>query len=95
MREPRGELIRGVPMSQADTGRHQLRRLAEAGLRVGMLATLTDVDTMEDALAVAELAPESCFARTLAEFSRVQVTHSQAPVVAASDAPQFGATSPR
>ena len=28
MREPRGDLIRGVPMSRDDTGAQQLRRLA-------------------------------------------------------------------
>ena len=69
MKQARGDLIRGIPMSQDDTGEHQLRRLAEAGLRVGMLDTLIDVDTIEDARAVAALAPHTGFARTLDTFS--------------------------
>jgi uncharacterized protein len=68
MREPRGDLIRGVPMSQNDTGAHQLARLRDAGLRVGMLATLTDVDTIASARAVAALAPTTRFARLLRSF---------------------------
>lgn len=67
MREPRGDLIRGVPMSRADTGALQLARLHAAGLRVGMLPTLTDVDTVEDARRVAALAPDTAFGRL---FSR-------------------------
>jgi len=73
MREPRGDLIRGVPMSQDDTGAHQLARLREAGLRVGMLPSLTDVDTIDDAFEVAALAPETVFATTLARFTRTTV----------------------
>jgi uncharacterized protein len=68
MREPRGDLIRGVPMSRGDTGEHQLARLAEAHLRVGMLPTLTDVDTIESARSVAALAPTTRFARLLSSF---------------------------
>lgn len=68
MREPRGDLIRGVPMSQSDTGAAQLERLDRAGLRVGHLPILTDVDTIESARAVAEIAPHTTFARVLAEF---------------------------
>ena len=69
MREPRGDLIRGVPMSRDDTGDRQLARLHSAGMRVGMLATLTDVDTFDTALEVAGLIPSSSFARTLARLS--------------------------
>jgi glycosyltransferase A (GT-A) superfamily protein (DUF2064 family) len=65
MREPRGDLIRGVPMSQLETGRTQFDRLEAAGMKVGLLATLTDVDTIEDALTVAAEAPNSRFARAL------------------------------
>ncbi|MEO6117074.1 MAG: DUF2064 domain-containing protein [Pseudolysinimonas sp.] len=68
MREPRGGLILGVPMSRDDTARHQLRRLADAGLQVGMLPTLTDVDTIADAREVARTAPDTAFARLLTEF---------------------------
>jgi uncharacterized protein len=71
MREPRGDLIRGVEMSQDDTGAAQLARLEHAGLRVGTLPTLTDVDTIDSAREVATLAPHTLFARTLADFERV------------------------
>ncbi|CAN5189389.1 DUF2064 domain-containing protein [soil metagenome] len=69
MREPRGELVRGIPMSRPDTGKLQLDRLARAGLSVGMLPPLTDVDTIADAHAVAALAPSGAFATTLASFA--------------------------
>ncbi|TXK17652.1 DUF2064 domain-containing protein [Homoserinibacter sp. GY 40078] len=68
MREPDGDLIRGVPMSRSDTGEHQLRRLTDAGLRVGVLATLTDVDTIADAREVARQAPATRFAALLSSF---------------------------
>lgn len=69
MREPRGDLIRGVPMSRNDTGALQLARLHDAGLRVGMLRELTDVDTIDDARRVAAAAPATAFARRYAEFA--------------------------
>lgn len=50
---PRPELVRGVPMSQPDTGAQQRSRLLSAGLRVADLPALTDVDTAEDAALVA------------------------------------------
>ena len=68
MREPRGDLIRGVPMSRDDTGAVQRERLLAAGLRVGTLPVLTDVDTVDTAREVAALAPHTLFARTLAAF---------------------------
>jgi glycosyltransferase A (GT-A) superfamily protein (DUF2064 family) len=68
LRHPHGDLIHGVPMSRADTGARQLERLQAAGLRVRMLPTLTDVDHIQDAYVVAELAPHSGFAATLRSF---------------------------
>ena len=68
MAKPDGSLIRGVPMSQDNTGQLQLERLAEAGLRVQMLPELLDVDTIDDARMVASLAPETEFARMFASF---------------------------
>ena len=62
MANPDGSLIEGVPMSQDDTGRIQLDRLHEAGLTVGLLASLTDVDTAADAAEVAAVAPHGRFA---------------------------------
>jgi glycosyltransferase A (GT-A) superfamily protein (DUF2064 family) len=67
LREPRGDLIRGVPMSRDDTGALQLERLS--GLRVGMLRELTDVDTYADALRVAAAAPATAFARLFAQYA--------------------------
>jgi glycosyltransferase A (GT-A) superfamily protein (DUF2064 family) len=64
----RGDLIRGIPMSRRDTGALQLRRLWDAGLGVATLPWLTDVDTIDDAFDVAEIAPHSRFAATLASF---------------------------
>jgi hypothetical protein len=69
LREPDGSLIRGVPMSRDDTGVLQLARLVTAGLSVRMLPPLTDVDTIDSAIEVATIAPESRFARTLAAMN--------------------------
>ena len=76
MAEPDGSLIRGVPMSRDDTGHLQLERLTEAGLRVRMLPELIDVDTIDDARHVADLAPHTEFARTLAtlKYSSAETT---------------------
>lgn len=69
MRRPDGDLVRGVAMSQHDTGARQLERLRHAGHRVGILPILRDVDTVADAEAVAALAPETTFASTFASIS--------------------------
>lgn len=71
MKKPDGSLIRGVPMSTTDTGILQLQHLEQAGLNVKMLPELIDVDTIDDARAVAALAPRTAFARTLASFDAV------------------------
>lgn len=68
---PHADLFLGVPMSTKRTGAAQLQRLHAAGLDVGHLATLRDVDDFTDALAVASMAPETRFARAVA--SRVGV----------------------
>lgn len=68
MREPDGALIRGVPMSREDTGAIQHARLLGAGLRVGLLPRLDDVDTIVDARAVAAAAPGTGFAARLRAF---------------------------
>lgn len=52
LRSADGDLVRGVPMSRPDTGVRQRERLEAAGLRVGTLPTLTDIDTMDDLDAV-------------------------------------------
>ena len=65
LRQPTGDLLRGVPMSRDDTGAVQLARLIDAGLDVGVLGDLLDVDTIPDAERVADLAPDSDFTRAL------------------------------
>lgn len=63
---PDARLLRGVPMSTAHTGAAQRARLVEAGLTVRDLPPLRDVDTAEDAAAVAAEAPHGRFAARLA-----------------------------
>lgn len=62
------DLVIGVPTSRADTGRRQHQRLVDAGLDPHLLPTVRDVDTYDDAVAVAALAPASAFARRLGEL---------------------------
>jgi rSAM/selenodomain-associated transferase 1 len=59
-----------VPMSRADTGAAQRARLAELGLVVRELPVLRDVDTIDDATAVAALAPGTRFAAAVAAATR-------------------------
>lgn len=60
---PEPALLRGVPTSRDDTGALQRARLLAAGLAVADLPVLRDVDTADDAEAVAALAPSSAFAQ--------------------------------
>ena len=71
LRRPDASLLRGVPMSTADTGRRQLERLTAAGLRVHMMPALTDVDTFREAELVAAATRGSRFAST---FERAMAT---------------------
>ena len=64
-RRPVAGAFSGVPMSAARTYAEQCRRLGELGVRVGVQPLLRDVDTIDDALAVAAQAPHTRFARTL------------------------------
>jgi glycosyltransferase A (GT-A) superfamily protein (DUF2064 family) len=45
LRHPDGDMVRGIPMSQSDTGARQRERLATAGLATRDLDVLTDIDT--------------------------------------------------
>ncbi|MDQ3454679.1 MAG: DUF2064 domain-containing protein [Actinomycetota bacterium] len=63
-----GAVLADVPMSQADTGALTGAALARKGIRWAALAELRDVDTIEDARAVAALAPTSRFAAALTGF---------------------------
>jgi hypothetical protein len=71
LRAPDAALVRGVPMSAADTGAVQRARLHVAGLRVAELPRLRDVDTAADAVAVARQAPRSRFAARVRELAPV------------------------
>jgi uncharacterized protein len=66
LRRPSPSLTLGVPMSESITGRAQLVRLIQAGLRIHMTPELVDVDTLAEAARVARMAPASRFAATLA-----------------------------
>ncbi|WP_432121074.1 TIGR04282 family arsenosugar biosynthesis glycosyltransferase [Streptomyces sp. S1] len=59
---PDPALLLGVPMSRSDTGAVQYARLRAAGLSVGLLPVLRDVDTARDARHVAAEAPGTRFA---------------------------------
>lgn len=69
LREPDPAVFLGVPMSTDRTCDAQRGRLRELGVPVVELGELRDVDTVEDAFAVATLAPATRFARVLAELS--------------------------
>ena len=71
LRVPDPALVRGVPMSTANTGASQRARLHAAGLRVADLPLLRDVDTAADAVAVARQAPRSRFAAQVRELGPV------------------------
>ncbi len=63
------EVFAGVPMSTAGTWRVQRRRMRELRLRVHEQVALRDIDTIEDARAVARQAPATRFAGALAALA--------------------------
>jgi hypothetical protein len=80
LRTPDPACFLGVPMSTSTTGAAQLRRLRQQGCRVRALPALRDVDTWDDALAVASSAPGSDFAAGVAELTALQAAHPKAAV---------------
>jgi uncharacterized protein len=71
LRDPRlARVVADVPTSRDDTGERTLHALRAAGLRVGLLPELTDVDTAADATAVAAAAPWTLFAAAVAALPR-------------------------
>jgi rSAM/selenodomain-associated transferase 1 len=66
LRDADPRVFEGVPMSAAHTGAVQRARLNALGLQPAILPPLLDVDTIEDARAVARTAPEGRFAQALA-----------------------------
>lgn len=69
LHRPDGALLRGIPMSTGATGRAQLARLASAGLDIGMLPELRDMDRFSDAVQIAAAIPATDFARAVAAAS--------------------------
>ena len=61
LRRPVPGVFAGIPTSRSDTGARQAARLAALGLAVGALDLRTDVDTWDDAVAVAREAPATRF----------------------------------
>lgn len=68
------EGLRGVEMSTERTGDDTRTALEALGAKVGLGATMRDVDTSEDAELVAGLAPGTRFARRWHELSTMTVT---------------------
>ena len=68
LRRPVPGLFDSVPMSTGRTGAEQASRLGRLGLRCATLPVLRDVDTVDDALAVAGAAPASRFAAALRDL---------------------------
>lgn len=66
LRAPDARVFDGIPMSAPDTGDRQRERLVELGLDIVDLPALLDVDTVADARTVAQLAPQTRFARAFA-----------------------------
>lgn len=64
-------LFHNIPMSEPDTGSHQLGRLRELGLSVELLRTLRDVDVFSDAQMVAAQIPMSRFAKEVRELAGI------------------------
>ena len=69
LQDPDARAFDDVPMSSDGTGAAQLARLTALGLRTARLEELRDVDTIEDAAAVAALAPGTRFAATYARLT--------------------------
>ena len=59
------DALRDTPMSMPDTGDQTSRALNGAGLNVATVAEISDVDTMDDARAVAAELPGSRLARAV------------------------------
>jgi rSAM/selenodomain-associated transferase 1 len=73
LREPHPGAFTDVPMSTSCTGAVQRERLRGLGLTVRDLPVLRDVDTYDDALAVARLVPrESAFGRMMRRHAELR-----------------------
>jgi len=70
LRESDPRIFHGVPMSAATTAARQREQLAEVGLSWVELEQLRDIDTLEDARAVAAIAPWTRCAEALRRLDR-------------------------
>ena len=75
LRDPQiaDQVLTGIPMSTSHTGIAQLRRMHDLGLDVQLLDEITDVDTIDDAHAVAAAIPFSSFASALSAVTLAPV----------------------
>ncbi|TCK27197.1 TIGR04282 family arsenosugar biosynthesis glycosyltransferase [Pseudonocardia endophytica] len=67
----RASVLADVPMSRTDTGDLTRQALEASGLRVAAVGELTDVDTADEAVLVADEAPDGRFAAVVAELGGV------------------------
>ncbi len=74
LRRPLREVFAGVPMSEPFTCAAQRRRLRQLGLTLHEQPQLLDVDTIDDARAVARQAPGTQFAAALAALDGTLAT---------------------
>ena len=64
-------VLADVPMSRTDTGDRTRDALRTSGLRVATVPELTDVDTADEAVTVAEEVPDGRFAAVVADLADV------------------------
>ena len=76
LRESDPEVFAGVPMSEDATGDLQRERLRSLGLRWTELEQLRDVDAIDDARAVAAVAPWTRMAEALRQVERANARDS-------------------
>ncbi len=75
LRDPaHAEALRAVPMSTSDTGAATFEALRSRGLRVRLTVPLRDVDTAQDAWAVADACPDGAFAAAVRRHIPAAVT---------------------
>jgi uncharacterized protein len=94
LRRPRAEVFAGVPMSTEVTAEAQRRRLGELGLRWRELEQLRDVDTIDDARAVAAGAPRSRFAAALERIAEADPTAPRPHAAGAAARPAWSGAEP-
>lgn len=79
-RVPHPGAFDGVPMSTRSTGSAQAKRLRRLGLRLALLPALRDLDTVDDALALAHRRPLSRTAQAVREAVRTGERRRDSPV---------------